>query len=122
MAGKRVLIVDDNAKVRRELRTVLVLAGDVEVVGEAADGWEAIRQAETLRPDVVVMDLEMPVMDGCEATQQIKARSTDCRVIALTIHGDEAARQQASQAGADDFIVKGAPMNSLIQAITKEKE
>jgi DNA-binding NarL/FixJ family response regulator len=122
MARKRVLIVDDNAQVRRELRTVLVLAGDVEVVGEAADGWEAIRQAETLRPDVVVMDLEMPVMDGCEATQQIKTRSPGCRVIALTIHGDEAARQQASQAGADDFIVKGAPMNSLIQAITKEKE
>jgi len=122
MAGKRVLIVDDNAKVRRELRTVLVLAGDVEVVGEAADGREAIRQAETLRPDVVVMDLEMTVMDGYEAPRHIKTRSPGCRVIALTIHGDEAARQQASQAGVDDFIVKGAPMDSLIHAMTKEKE
>jgi DNA-binding NarL/FixJ family response regulator len=122
MAGKRVLIVDDNAKVRRELCTVLALTGDVEVVGEAADGQEAIRQVEALRPDVVVMDLEMPVMDGHEATCQIKTRFPGCRVIALTIHGDETARQRAGRAGVDDFIVKGAPMNFLIQAMTKEKE
>jgi DNA-binding NarL/FixJ family response regulator len=64
MVGKRVLIVDDNAKVRRELRTVLALAGDVEIVGEAEDGREAIRQVEALRPDLVVMDLGMPAMDG----------------------------------------------------------
>jgi DNA-binding NarL/FixJ family response regulator len=122
MAGKRVLIVDDNAKVRRELRTVLALAGDVEVLGEAEDGQEAIRQVEALRPDVVVIDLEMPVMDGYEATRQIKTHSPGCRVIALSIHGDETARQQASRAGVDDFIVKGAPMDSLIRAMTREKE
>ena len=122
MAGKRVLIVDDNANVRRELRTVLALAREVEVVGEAEDGREAIRQAEALRPDVVVMDLEMPVMDGYEATRHIKTHSPGCRVIALTIHGDKATRQQANQAGVDAYIVKGAPMDSLIQAITKEKE
>ncbi len=122
MVGKRVLIVDDNAKVRRELRTVLALAGDVEIVGEAEDGREAIRQVEALRPDLVVMDLGMPAMDGYEATHHIKTHFPGCRVIALTIHSDETARQQASAAGVDDFIVKGAPMDSLIQAMTKEKE
>jgi DNA-binding NarL/FixJ family response regulator len=127
MTSIRVLIVDDMAQVRHDLRTVLPLAGEVaglqiEVVGEAGDGQEAIQRATTLEPDVVLMDLEMPVMDGCEATRQIKTHSPDCRVIALTIHGDETARQKASQAGVDDFFVKGAPINSLLQAMTKEKE
>jgi DNA-binding NarL/FixJ family response regulator len=122
MAGKRVLLVDDNAGVRQDLRTVLALAGDVEVVGEAQDGQAAIRQVDSLRPDVVVIDLAMPVMDGYEATRQIKTCYPACRVIALTIHGDEAARQQASQAGVDDFIVKGAPLDSLLRAMTREKE
>ena len=127
MTSIRVLIVDDMAQVRRDLCTVLPLAGqaagmEIEVVGEAGNGQEAIQQAAALRPDVVLMDLEMPVMDGCEATRQIKASSPDCRVIALTIHGDETARQRAIQAGVDDFIVKGAPMDSLIHAMTKEKE
>jgi len=117
-----VLIVDDHAQVRRELRTMLTLVGNVQIVGEAADGREAIRQVQALRPDVVVMDLAMPVMDGYEATRHIKTHSPGCRVIALTIHGDEAARQQASQAGVDDFIVKGAPMNSLMHAVIEEKE
>jgi two-component system invasion response regulator UvrY len=91
-------------------------------VGEAGNGQEAVQQAASLQPDVVLMDLEMPVMGGYEATRQIKACSPDCRVIALTIHSDETVRQQASQAGVDDFIVKGAPMDSLIHAMTKEKE
>ena len=122
MARKRVLIVDDNGQVRRELRTVLTLAGDVEIVGEAQDGGAAIQQVGTLRPDVVVMDLEMPGVDGYEATRQIKARSPGCRVIALTVHDDETARGQASRAGVDDFVVKGAPVDALIRAMTREKE
>ena len=127
MTSIRVLIVDDMAQVRQDLRTVLPLAGQaaglqLEIVGEAGNGQEAIQRAAALEPDVVLMDLEMPVMGGYEATRQIKACSPDCRVIALTIHSDETVRQQASQAGVDDFIVKGAPMDSLIQAMTKEKE
>ena len=123
----RVLIVDDMAQVRQDLRTVLPLAGQaanlqIEIVGEAGNGQEAVQQAASLQPDVVLMDLEMPVMGGYEATRQIKACSPDCRVIALTIHSDETVRQQASQAGVDDFIVKGAPMDSLIHAMTKEEE
>ena len=122
----RVLIVDDMAQVRRDLRTVLPLAGqaagmEIDIVGEAGNGQEAIQQAAALRPDVVLMDLEMPVMSGYEATRQIKACSPDCRVIALTIHGDETVRQKAIQAGVDDFIVKGAPITSVIQAMAKEE-
>ena len=83
---------------RQELRTLLPLTGDIEIVGEAADGREAIRLAQALQPDVVLMDLEMPVLDGYEATRQIKAGSPACRVVALTVHGYEAARQKAVQA------------------------
>jgi two-component system nitrate/nitrite response regulator NarL len=118
----RVLIVDDSPQVRQELCTLLPLAGDIEIVGEAVDGQEAIRLAQALQPDVVLMDLEMPVLDGYEATRQIKAGSPSCRVVALTVHGYEAARQKAMQAGADLFLVKGAAVESLVQAISERRE
>jgi DNA-binding NarL/FixJ family response regulator len=118
LTRRRVLIADDSSQVRQELRTLLPLAGDIEIVGEAADGREAIRLAQTLQPEVVLMDLEMPVLDGYEATRQIKACSPSCRVVALTVHGYEAARQKAMQAGADVFLVKGAAVESLVQAIS----
>jgi len=127
MTNIRVLIVDDMAQVRHDLRTVLPLAGQaaglqIEIVGEAGNGQEAIWQAEALRPDAVVTDLEMPVMDGYQATHEIKARYPSCRVIALTVHGYEAVRQKAIQAGVDVFIVKGAPVETLVQAISERKE
>ena len=124
MTAIRVLIVDDVAQVQQDLRTVLTLAGDadtehpIEVVGEAANGLEAIRQADALQPDVVLMDLEMPVLDGYEAARQIKAHCPACRVIALTVNDYEAARQKSVQAGMDGFIVKGAPIETLLQAIS----
>jgi DNA-binding NarL/FixJ family response regulator len=127
MESIRVLIVDDVPHVRQGLAAVLILASRnsgarIEVVGEAGNGSEAIRQAQNLHPEVILMDLEMPVMDGYEATRHIKTHFPGCRVIALTIHADETARHQASQAGADDFIVKGTPMDSFIHAVTREKE
>ena len=127
MTSIRVLIVDDMAQVRHDLRTVLPLAGEVaglqiKVVGEAGDGQEAIQRATALEPDVVLMDLEMPVMDGYEATRQIKGRWPSCRVVALTVHGYEAAQQKAMQAGADMFLVKGAALESLVQAISADPE
>jgi DNA-binding NarL/FixJ family response regulator len=122
MTATRVLIVDDTAQVRLDLRTVLTLAGDIEVVGEATNGLEAVRLTEVLQPAAVLMDLEMPVMDGYEAACQIRARWPACRVIALTVHDYEAARQRASQAGVDVFIVKGAPVGKLVQAISKRGE
>lgn len=120
-AVRQVLIVDDNPQVRRELRTFLPLAGDIKVVGEAADGLEAVQMAEALHPEVILMDLEMPLLDGYEATRQIKARCPGCRVVALTVHGYEAARQKAMLAGVDGFVVKGAPVESLVQAISKRE-
>jgi DNA-binding NarL/FixJ family response regulator len=121
MTALKVLIVDDVAQVRRELGNILPLVGDIEIVGEAADGREAIRQAEALQPQVILMDLEMPVMDGYEATRQIKAQCPACRVIALTVHAYEAARQKADRAGVDAFVVKGAPVQTLVQAILEIK-
>ncbi len=121
MAPIRVLIVDDVPQVRCELGTLLPLVGNFQIVGEAANGAEAIEQAAALQPDVVLMDLEMPIVDGCEATRQIKARQPTGRVIALTIHADAATQQSAYQAGADGFVEKGAPLNVLIQAMTLGK-
>lgn len=117
MTGIRVLIVDDMAQVRRDLRTVLSLTGEVDIVGEAGDGEEAIRQAETLQPEVVLMDLEMPVLDGFAATRRIKANCPSMRVVALTIHSYPSARSKAFQAGVDDFIEKGASLEKIIQTI-----
>lgn len=115
--GRRVLIVGDNAQVRHELRTLLPLAGDIDIVGEAADGREAIRLLPALRPDIVLIDLEMPILDGYDAAAHIKAASPSCRVIALTAHGDEAARQKAARCGIDAFLVKGTDLESLVGAI-----
>lgn len=113
----RILIVDDLARVREGLRTVLELENDLEVVGEAADGLEAVDLAEVLRPDVVLMDLEMSGMDGFEATRQIKQRALAEGVVVLTIHGDGRARERAAAMGADAFVEKGIPIGELIEVI-----
>jgi NarL family two-component system response regulator YdfI len=120
----RVLIVDDLPQVRDGLTMVLNLASKattpkIEIIGEAQNGIEAIQQARALYPDVIMMDLEMPLLDGYEAARQIKAHRPSCRIIALTVHDHEDARQKASQAGIDAFIVKGAPIEILVQEISE---
>lgn len=110
----QILIVDDRAVVRKELRHLLELTGRVAVIGEAADGWEAVRQAKALAPDVVLMDLEMPGLDGFEAARQIKARRLARAVIIFTVYGDPASREKALAAGADAFVVKGADLKELL--------
>jgi DNA-binding NarL/FixJ family response regulator len=122
LTKRRVLIADDNPQVRRELCTLLPLAADIEIVGEAADGLEAVGMVLVLLPEVILMDLEMPVLDGYEATRQIRAGFPTCRVIALTVHGCEEARQKACRAGVDVFFVKGAPLDTLVHAICERKE
>ena len=117
MKTKRVLIVDDVPQVRRELRTLLPLLGDIDIVGEADNGQSAIESAIALQPDVVLMDVEMPLMDGLAATPIVKQQCPASRVIILTIHGDEATRTKARLAGADDFVDKGAPLVTLLHAI-----
>jgi DNA-binding NarL/FixJ family response regulator len=113
----RVLIVDDIAQVRQSLSTALSLAGDLLITGQAGDGQEALRLVEELHPQVVVLDLEMPVLDGYETTRRIKARWPECRVVALTVHDYPAAYSKALQSGVDDFVVKGSPLDRLVKAI-----
>ncbi len=113
----QVLVVDDVPHVRRDLSALLALSREIDVVGEAGDGREAVRQAELLRPDVVLMDLEMPGQDGYAATRDVKAFHPATCVIALTVHGDEASRFRAFQAGVDAFVEKGASLEVLLQAI-----
>jgi DNA-binding NarL/FixJ family response regulator len=92
----------------------------IEVVGEAANGLEAVQMVQALKPEVVLMDLDMPVLDGYEATRRIKDLLPACRVVALTVHGYPDARQKASQAGVDCFIVKGASVEAVLQSILKD--
>lgn len=113
----RVLIVDDSPQVRHDLRQYLDLIGNMKVVGEAADGHEAIRFAGELSPDAIIMDLEMPGMDGFDATQQIKARGLASRVIILSMHASPEDVARARSVGADEFVVKGADFEKLIDAI-----
>ena len=122
----RVLIVDDVPQVRQGLTIMLKLISRnitpmIEVIGEAQNGSEAITQAQMLQPDVILMDLEMPGLDGYAATQSIKSASPSILIIILSIHGDPASRQKVIQAGADAFVEKGAPLEELIRAIQSFK-
>jgi DNA-binding NarL/FixJ family response regulator len=122
MENIRVLIVDDLPQVRQGLASMLDLATRriepvIEVVGEAQNGMEAIQQARTLNPDVILMDLEMPIVNGYEATRQIKAERPAVRVIILSIHAGGEEQLRAREAGADGFVVKGARYQELISAI-----
>lgn len=118
----RVLIADDVDQVRTDLRLALELSGDIQVVGEAADGQQAVELAARLSPQVVLMDLEMPGLDGCEAARRVHGRRPECRVIALTVHADEASRRKALCAGMDGFVVKGAGLNALLDVIHQREE
>lgn len=118
MTSIRILIVDDMPQVRRDLRTALTLAGNIDVIGEAGDGAQAVEQERTLAPDVVLMDLNMPVMDGYTATRKIKGRRPACRVVALSVHTEPEERRKASESGVDAFVVKGASLQELIAAIS----
>ena len=114
---RRVLIVDDQRPTRQGLRALLAFMPDVEWVGEAANGHEAVNLVTELRPDVVLMDVRMPVMDGLEATRRIKSQRPEVRVIILTMYAEYQA--EALAAGADVFLVKGGPSEALRDAICK---
>ena len=112
-----VLIVDNLPHVRQSLRTLLQLTEGLEIVGEAANGLEAVQMAAQIRPDIVIMDLKMPAMDGFEATRQIKARHLAKRVIALTLYGNQHHRERAAQVGFDAFAEKGMAIDTLVEVI-----
>ncbi len=118
MADKvRVLIADDHTIVRAGLRLLLQAEPDIEVVGEALNGDEALALAESLQPDVVLMDIAMPGTDGLEATRQIKARFPDMHVLVLTMHRSDEYFFEMLNAGASGYVLKGAETNELIGAI-----
>jgi DNA-binding NarL/FixJ family response regulator len=111
----RLLLADDHAFCRRGLRVLLSTWPEVELVAEAEDGCEALELVEATQPDVVLMDLQMPVCDGLEAIRCIKHRWPHVRVIALTVHGSS--RAAARAAGADCFLLKGCRLEDLSAAI-----
>ncbi len=109
--------MDDRPDVLHDLKLLLELSSGIQIVGEAGNGQEAVRLAAELRPDVVLMDLEMPVMDGYQATRQIKSQNCSTRVIILSVHAGENERELARLSGADAFIVKGCSYEVLSNAI-----
>jgi DNA-binding NarL/FixJ family response regulator len=112
-----ILLVDDQALVRGGLRLIVDAEPDLEVVGEAADGAEAVELAETLRPDVVLMDIRMPVLDGIVATQRLLHRLPGTKVIMLTTFDLDEYVVEAFRVGASGFVLKTAPPGQLVAAI-----
>jgi DNA-binding NarL/FixJ family response regulator len=113
----RVLLADDQELVRTGFRMILKAEKDIDVVGEAGDGAEAVELARSLRPDVVLMDIRMPVLDGLEATRRLVAANTDTRVLILTTFDLNEYVYEALRAGASGFLVKDAPAAQLVTAI-----
>ncbi|AHG87652.1 response regulator receiver [Gemmatirosa kalamazoonensis] len=112
----RVVVADDHPLVREGLRTFLT-EREVQVVGEAADGAEAVRLALALRPDVVLMDLRMPALDGIEATRRLRSAGAPCRVVILTSYGEEERAADAVRAGAVGYLLKDVARRELLQAV-----
>jgi DNA-binding NarL/FixJ family response regulator len=117
MNGVRVLLVDDQALFREALATLLALSPEVEVVGQAGDGAEAVAQCARLKPDVVLMDLRMPGVDGIAATRRIAAAQPEVRVLVLTTFEEDAEVFAAIRAGAAGYLLKASPSEKLFEAI-----
>jgi DNA-binding NarL/FixJ family response regulator len=116
-APVRLLIADDHPIVRAGFEGMLAEMPDLEVVGEAENGEEAVRLAQRLRPDVVLMDLRMPVVDGVEATSRIKAQDPGANVLVLTTYDSDADILRAIEAGATGYLLKDTPREDLFRAI-----
>ena len=111
----KVLIADDNDRARHGLRALLAVRQEIEIVGEAADGRQAVQMVRAYQPDVVLMDAQMPQMDGLEAARQIKARWPEVRVVVVSMYVTR--RTQALAAGADAFLSKGCRVEELLDAV-----
>ena len=116
MNDVRLVLADDHRMLREGLRRSLEEQG-LSVVGEASDGEEAVRLARELEPDIVVMDLSMPVLDGIEATRRIRETTRDTKVVVLTMHGDADMVQRAIRAGAVGYLVKDCTTDEVVATI-----
>jgi len=117
MTTTRVLLAEDHTIVRKGLSALLEAEEGIEVIGEAQDGREALLKTEQLQPDVVIMDITMPGLNGLEATRQIKKRFPKVKVLILTVHSDEEYVRQILHAGASGYLVKQAAPQELVFAI-----
>ncbi len=117
MSAVRVLVVDDQALFREALATLLGARPEVEVVGEAGDGHQALERAATLQPDVVLMDLHMPVLDGIAATRRLRVEQPGVRVLALTTFDDDEDVFAALRAGALGYLLKDVSSDRLVEAV-----
>ena len=113
----RVMVVDDHRIVREGLSVLLGTQPDMEIVGEAEDGEEALEAARRLHPDVVIMDINMPRVSGVEATRRIKREMPSVGIVALSMHGEEEIVAAMRSAGADSYVAKGGPADELWAAI-----
>lgn len=113
----KVLLADDHTIVRKGLRSLLEAESDIEVVGEAENGSEAMEKAEALQPDLIVMDHTMPVLNGLEATRQIRQRNPEIQILILTMHTNQEYVFQFLQAGAAGYLVKESAPDELVAAI-----
>ncbi|MFN8654887.1 MAG: response regulator transcription factor [Candidatus Obscuribacterales bacterium] len=113
----RLLLVDDQALVRQGLATLLALEEDFEIVGQASQGTEAVQLAESLKPDVILMDIRMPQTDGVSATKQIVGKMPQTKVLVLTTFDDDEYIVQAMQAGASGYLLKDLPSEQLASAV-----
>lgn len=113
----KVVVADDHTIVRKGLCAILVGESEIEVVGEAEDGREAIRKVEQLQPDVVVLDITMPILNGLEATRQLRKRFPKLKILILTMHDNEEYVFETLRAGASGYLVKRSAPSELISAI-----
>jgi DNA-binding NarL/FixJ family response regulator len=113
----RVLIVDDQQLMREGIASLLKIQDGIEITGTAANGQEALEQAMSQQPDVILMDVRMPTMDGVAATEQIHRQAPDCKILMLTTFNDDAYILDALQVGASGYLLKDLPARDLAQAI-----
>lgn len=113
----RVLIVDDHQLVRQGVSALLTKARDIQIIGEARDGREALESADHILPDVVLMDIEMPRMDGLRATTELVARHPSTKVLILSMRSDESVIREAKRVGARGYLFKNSNREELISAI-----
>jgi DNA-binding NarL/FixJ family response regulator len=113
----RILLADDHAVVRQGFKMILGAQSDMEIVGEAGNGREAVERAEELRPDIVVMDVAMPELNGIEATRRLASSAPHTRVVALSMHKDSVYVREILRAGARGYLLKDSPAGDLVSAV-----